>query len=126
VTVTGLRADIERLELTSPDGTPLANPVLSYWSASLTIGERPIAHRLGNDTPSLFGGIRGLDLAAAVSTINEAVATDGTLPTSGVIEVAMDAASIATSLAGNTSATLDLTVRITMDVHVSKSAASAL
>jgi hypothetical protein len=126
VTITGLRAAIRDLRLVSPAGDRLVDPVVSYWRASLVIGDIPVAKRSGGDSRSLFGGVKDLDLAAAVDTINDAIATDGTLVTAGIVAVAMDPASITTSLAGNTSATLELKVSLTLDVHVSKSAASEL
>ena len=126
VSIRRMRAVIKDLRFLSPAGDPLADPIVWYWHASLALDDVPLAYRSGADSRSLFEDALRLDLAAAVDPINEAVATDGTLTNSGVIEVAMDAASIATTLAGNTGATFALTVSITFDLHVSKSAASEL
>jgi hypothetical protein len=126
VSIKHMRAVLKDLRFVSPAGDRLVDPIVWYWRASLALGDVPLAQRSGADSHTLFEDELNLDLAAAVDPINEAVATDGTLTNSGVVDVAMDATSIVSTLAGNTSATFALTVSITFDLHVSKAAASEL
>jgi hypothetical protein len=126
VSIKHMRAVLKDLRFVSPAGDRLIDPIVGYWRASLALGDVPLAERAGSDSRSLFAGDLDLDLQAAVDPINEAVAIDGTLTNSGVIDAAMDVSSIATTLAGNTAATFAFTVSVTFDLHVSKTAASAL